>query len=72
MTIKKLEARVCSRRLEVFEVDQERKYLGFVNLEEHFEDHDLKNTALLLYSRTAHYLKRVPKFEINIVHEKYG
>lgn len=65
----KLEAIVCSDKLRIFEVNGNKNYLGFAYFDKKdFTEQDMKNTAVLLYSRSARDLKKVPKIEVKIIY----
>ncbi len=67
MTIK-LEARLCSDMLKIFEKNPEEKYLGFAYIDKKFTERDLENTALLIYSRVSRDIKKVPRVEVKVVY----
>ena len=64
--MKKLEARLCSDKLKVFELNGTREYLGFAYVEKEFTEQDIKNTAIMLYSRAARDMKKAPKIEVEV------
>ncbi len=68
MTIK-LEALLCSNMLRIFEVNGTKEYLGFAYVEKGFSEEDMKNTAVLVYSRATRDLKRAPKIEVEIIYK---
>ncbi len=69
LAMTKLEAKLYSDILKVFELKGIREYLGFAYIEKGFTEQDIKNTAIMLYSRTVKNLKKVPKIEIEVIYQ---
>ncbi len=66
----KLEARVCSNTLRIFEVNGTRDYLGFVKIDANFTEEEMKYVAAMVYSRAARDLQKAPKVEVELTYQK--
>ena len=66
---RKLEARVCSNRLKIYDLEENgRKYLGCLYFcADDFDAEVLRNGAVFLYLR-RNPEKKLPRFEIRVVY----